>query len=75
MNSDNSQIVSSNLLLELKNILNARNIKQKDICEALELSQSYTSELMNEKKEISLAQFEKLCSAFNITIRLIDKYR
>lgn len=75
MDSDNSQIVSSDLLLELKTILNTRNIKQKEICEALGLSQSYTSELMSEKKEMSLIQFEKICCSFHVTIKLIDKYR
>lgn len=63
------------LLEEIKKIISERNIKQKDICKALNLSQSYTSELLNGKKEFSLELLEKLCNFLNVDIKLIDKYR
>lgn len=63
------------LLDELQKIITERNIKQKDICKALNLSQSYTSELLSGKKEFSLDLFEKLCIFLNVEIKLIDKYR
>ena len=63
------------ILEELQKIINERNIKQKDICKALNLSQSYTSELLSGKKEFSLELFEKLCNFLNVEIKLIDKYR
>lgn len=63
------------LLEELHKIISERNVRQKDICNALHLSQSYTSELLNGKKEISLDLLEKLCEYLNIEIKLIDKYR
>ena len=63
------------LLEKLHGIISDRNIKQKDICEALKLSQSYTSELLRGKKELSLGLFEKLCEFLNIEIKIIDKYR
>lgn len=69
------EAIDSKILKELKNIITLRNIKQKDICEALNLSQSYTSELMSGKKEMSLLQLEKICEAFEIEIKLVDKYR
>ena len=50
------------LLEEIKKIISERNIKQKDICKALNLSQSYTRELLNGKKEFSLELLEKLCN-------------
>lgn len=63
------------LLHELNTIISQRNIKQKDICYALNLSQSYVSELLNGKKEFSLDLLEKLCEFLNMEIKLIDKYR
>ncbi|MGP1601013.1 helix-turn-helix domain-containing protein [Treponema sp.] len=63
------------LLHELNIIISQRNIKQKDICLALNLSQSYVSELLNGKKEFSLDLLEKLCEFLNMEIKLIDKYR
>ncbi len=63
------------LLEEIKKIISERNIKQKDICKALNLSQSYTSELLNGKKEFSLELLEKLCNFLNVDIKLVDKYR
>lgn len=63
------------LLEELHKIIAERNIKQKDICKALNLSQSYTSELLSGKKDFSLEILEKLCNFLNIEIKLIDKYR
>ena len=62
------------LLEEIKKIISERNIKQKDICKALNLSQSYTSELLNGKKEFSLELLEKLCNFLNVDIKLVDKY-
>lgn len=63
------------VLEELHKIISERNIKQKDICKALNLSQSYTSELLNGKKDFSLDLLEKLCDFLQIEIKLIDKYR
>lgn len=63
------------LLEELHKIINERNIKQKDICAALNLSQSYTSELLSGKKDFSMELLEKLCNFLNVEIKLIDKYR
>jgi transcriptional regulator with XRE-family HTH domain len=63
------------LLDELKLIIKNKNLKQKDICKALDLSQSYTSELLNGKKEFSLELLEKLCEYLEVEIKLIDKYR
>lgn len=63
------------ILEELHRIISKRNIKQKDICKALNLSQSYTSELLNGKKDFSLDLLEKLCNFLEIEIKLIDKYR
>lgn len=63
------------VLEELHKIISERNIKQKDICKALNLSQSYTSELLNGKKELSLNLLEKLCDFLQIEIKLIDNYR
>lgn len=63
------------LLEEIRKIISERNIKQKDICKALNLSQSYTSELLNGKKEFSLELLEKLCIFLNVDIKLVDKYR
>jgi len=56
-------------------IIEERNVKQKDICKALNLSQSYTSELLNRKKTLSLTLCEKLCDFLNIDIILVDKNR
>ena len=63
------------LLDELRSIITERNIKQKDICKALGLSQSYTSELLSGKKEFTLEMLEKLCDFLSIEIKLVDKYR
>lgn len=63
------------LLEELHKIISEKNIKQKDICTALKISQSYTSELLNGKKEFSLDLLEKLCDFLEIEIKLVDKYR
>lgn len=63
------------VLEELHKIISERNIKQKDICKALNLSQSYTSELLNGKKDFSLDLLEKLCDFLQIEIKLIDNYR
>lgn len=63
------------LLSELQKIIHKRNIKQKEICEALEISQSYTSELLNGKKEFSLELLEKLCDFLKLELKLVDKYR
>lgn len=63
------------LLEDIRSIIDERNIKQKDICKALGLSQSYTSELLSGKKEFSLELLETLCNYLNIDIKLVDKYR
>ena len=63
------------LLDELRKIIAERDIRQKDICSALGLSQSYTSELLSGKKDFSLDLLEKLCDFLQVDIRLIDKYR
>ena len=63
------------LLDELRKIIAERDIRQKDICVALGLSQSYTSELLSGKKDFSLDLLEKLCDFLQVDIRLIDKYR
>ena len=63
------------LLEDIRSIIAERNIKQKDICKALGLSQSYTSELLSGKKEFSLELLETLCNYLNIDIKLVDKYR
>lgn len=63
------------LLDEIQKIISERNIKQKDICTALGLSQSYTSELLNGKKEFSLDLLEKLCVFLNVELKVIDKHR
>lgn len=63
------------ILEALHRIISERNIKQKDICKALNLSQSYTSELLNGKKDFSLDLLEKLCNFLEIEIKLIDNYR
>ena len=63
------------LLDELRKIIAERDIRQKDICVALGLSQSYTSELLSGKKDFSLNLLEKLCDFLQVDIRLIDKYR
>ena len=60
---------------DLRKIISERDIKQKDICKALGLSQSYTSELLSGKKEFSLDLLEKLCDFLQVDIRLVDKYR
>lgn len=60
---------------ELRKIIAERDIRQKDICSALGLSQSYTSELLSGKKDFSLDLLEKLCDFLQVDIRLIDKYR
>ena len=56
------------VLEELYKIIAEKNIKQKDICKALNISQSYTSELLNGKKEFSLELLEKLCDYLKIDI-------
>ncbi|MFC2603739.1 MAG: helix-turn-helix domain-containing protein [Treponema sp.] len=48
------------VLEELRKIIAEKNIKQKDICKALNISQSYTSELLNGKKEFSLRIIRKI---------------
>lgn len=63
------------ILDELHKIISERNIKQKDICKALDLSQSYTSELLGGKKEFSLDLLEKLCAFLDVELKIIDKYR
>jgi len=63
------------VLEELHKIIAEKNIKQKDICKALNISQSYTSELLNGKKEFSLELLEKLCDYLKMEIKLVDKYR
>lgn len=63
------------VLEEIQKIIEQRKIKQKELCEALNISQSYTSELLTGKKEFSLTLFEKLCEYLKIEIKLIDKYR
>ena len=63
------------ILEELHRIISERNVKQKDICIALKLSQSYTSELLSGKKEFSLDLLERLCEFLNVEIRIIDNYR
>ena len=60
---------------ELRAIISERNIKQKDICKALGLSQSYTSELLSGKKAFSLELAEKLCDFLQVEIKLVDKHR
>lgn len=68
-------ILKTMVLDELHKIISERNIKQKDICVALGLSQSYTSELLNGKKEFSLDLLEKLCDFLNVELKIIDKNR
>lgn len=63
------------ILEELLKIITLRNIKQKEICGALGISQSYASELLSGKKVFSISLLEKLCSYLNIEIILVDKYR
>lgn len=63
------------VLDELRNIISERNVRQKDICKALNLSQSYTSELLSGKKEFSLDLLERLCAFLQVDIQLVDKYR
>lgn len=63
------------LLSELQKKIHERNIKQKEICEALGISQSYTSELLSGKKEFSLELLEKLCDFLKLELKLVDKYR
>lgn len=63
------------LLDELLKIIEEKNIKQKDIYKAINLSQSYTSELLSGKKEMSLSQFADICKYLNIEIKLVDKNR
>lgn len=63
------------ILDELHKIISERNIKQKDICKALDLSQSYTSELLGGKKEFSLDLLEKLCAFLDVELKIIDKNR
>lgn len=63
------------ILDELLKILTERNVKQKDISKALNLSQSYTSELLAGKKTMSLKTFEKLCKYLDIEVKLLDKNR
>ena len=63
------------VLEELQKIIAEQNVKQKDICTALNISQSYTSELLNGKKDFSLVLLEKLCEYLKIEIKLVDKYR
>lgn len=63
------------ILDELHKIISERNIKQKDICKALDLSQSYTSELLSGKKEFSLDLLEKLCDFLDVELKIIDKNR
>lgn len=63
------------VLDELRKIISERNVKQKDICKALNLSQSYTSELLSGKKEMTIDLLERLCEYVNIEIKLIDKHR
>ena len=63
------------VLDDLKAIIASKKIKQKDICIALNLSQSYTSELLSGKKDFSISQLEKLCDFLEVDIKLIDKYR
>jgi len=63
------------VLEDLKAIISSKKVKQKEICSALNLSQSYTSELLSGKKEFSVSQLEQLCDFLNIDIKLIDKYR
>lgn len=67
--------MQNNILDELHKIISERNIKQKDICKALDLSQSYTSELLGGKKEFSLDLLEKLCAFLDVELKIIDKYR
>lgn len=61
------------LLQEINAVIKKHGLKQKDICEALGISQSYASELLNGKKEFDLSLFEKLCNFLKIEIRLIEK--
>ncbi|MCM1322516.1 MAG: helix-turn-helix domain-containing protein [Bacteroides sp.] len=63
------------LLQKINAVVKKRGIKQKDICAALSLSQSYTSELLSGKKDFSLDLLEKLCAFLNVEITLVDKYR
>lgn len=67
--------MQNNILDELHKIISEKKIKQKDICVALGLSQSYTSELLNGKKEFSLDLLEKLCAFLNVELKIIDKNR
>lgn len=63
------------VLDELRGIISEKNIKQKDLCKALGLSQSYASELLNGKKAPSLALLEKLCAFLNVELKVVDKHR
>lgn len=63
------------ILEKLHMIIAEKNIKQKNICKALELSQSYTSELLSGKKEFSLKLLEKLCDFLQIEIQFLDRNR
>ena len=60
---------------DLRKIISERGIRQKDICKALGLSQSYTSELLSGKKEFSLDLLERLCDFLQVDIKLVDRYR
>ena len=60
---------------DLRKIISERGIRQKDICKALGLSQSYTSELLSGKKEFSLDLLERLCDFLQVDIKLVDKHR
>lgn len=70
-----SDILKTMLLEELNKIISEKNLKQKDICKALNLSQSYTSELLSGKKEFSLDLLEKLCAFLNVELKIVDKNR
>lgn len=62
------------VLDELHTIISERNVRQKDICKALDLSQSYTSELLSGKKAMTIDLLERLCEYLHIEIKLVDKY-
>lgn len=52
-----------------------KKIKQKELYEKLNLSQSYVSELLNMKKQLTLNQFITICEHLDLDISLIDKNR
>ena len=61
-------LISEKLGKNIKKIRTKKGMSQGDICRALDMDRGYMSAIENGKKNITLAQAERLAKALNVSV-------